>query len=44
MSDKPFLTDIKILRERARHHMDQGAVTEGYHADRGVVLKVLNTV
>jgi bacterioferritin len=44
MTDKPFLTDIKILRERARQHMDRGAVTEGYHADRDAVLKVLNTV
>ncbi|HEY6121922.1 MAG TPA: ferritin-like domain-containing protein [Pyrinomonadaceae bacterium] len=42
VSDKPFLTDIKTLRERARKHMDQGAVTEGYKADRETVIKVLN--
>lgn len=44
MTDKPFLTDIKTLRERARRNMNEGAVTEGYGADRGAVLKVLNTV
>ena len=27
MADKPFLTDIKTLRERARQHIEQGAVT-----------------
>lgn len=42
MADKPFLTDIKTLRERARKHMETGAVTEGYHADRDTVLRVLN--
>lgn len=42
MSNKPFLSDIKTLRERARRHIEQGAVTEGYQADREVVLKLLN--
>jgi bacterioferritin len=42
MSSKPFLTDIKTLRERARKHIEQGAVTEGYKADRETVIKVLN--
>ncbi len=40
--DKPFLTDIKTLRERARRHIDRGAVTEGYSADRETVIKLLN--
>ena len=40
--DKPFLTDIKTLRERARQHMEKGAVTEGYKADRDTVVKLLN--
>jgi bacterioferritin len=39
---KPFLTDIKTLRKRAREHIDRGAVTDGYKADRGTVLKLLN--
>ncbi|HXI61152.1 MAG TPA: ferritin-like domain-containing protein [Pyrinomonadaceae bacterium] len=42
MADKSFLTDIKTLRARARKHIEQGAVTEGYKADRKTVIKVLN--
>ncbi|MBM7334032.1 MAG: ferritin-like domain-containing protein [Alcanivorax sp.] len=43
MSEKqPFLTDIKTIRERARNHIEQGAVTAGYAADRETVLKLLN--
>jgi bacterioferritin len=42
VADKPFLTDIKTLRERARQHIENGAVTEGYKADRETVIKVLN--
>src|SRR3989440_13080879 len=41
-TSKPFLTDIKTLRERARQHIERGAVTEGYKADRETVIKVLN--
>src|SRR3954463_6719756 len=37
-----FLSDIETLRKRAREHIAEGAVTPGYHADRGVVLKLLN--
>src|SRR5436190_21131367 len=37
-----FLSDIKTLRQRAREHIDQGAVTPDYHADRSVLLKLLN--
>jgi bacterioferritin len=42
VADKPFLTDIKTLRERARKHIENGAITEGYTADRATVVKVLN--
>jgi bacterioferritin len=42
VADKPFLTDIKTLRERARKHIENGAVTEGYNADRDTVVKLLN--
>jgi bacterioferritin len=42
VADKPFLTDIKTLRERARQHIENGAVTEGYKADRETVIKLLN--
>jgi len=42
VTDKPFLTDIKTLRERARQHIENGAITEGYSADRDTVVKLLN--
>jgi len=42
VADQPFLTDIKTLRERARQHIENGAVTSGYSADRETVIKLLN--
>lgn len=39
---KPFLTDIKEIRRRARQHIEDGAVTDGYRADRETVIKLLN--
>ena len=39
---KEFLTDIKTLRERARKHIENGAVTENYKADRQTVIRILN--
>jgi bacterioferritin len=39
---RPPLSDIKTLRERARQHIEKGAVTSGYAADRGNVIKMLN--
>jgi bacterioferritin len=42
VTEKPFLTDIKTLRERARKHIEKGAITEGYSADRETVVKLLN--
>jgi bacterioferritin len=42
MNNQPFLTDVQTLRRRAREHMEQGAVTPGYGADRETVIKVLN--
>jgi bacterioferritin len=41
-ANKPFLTDVKTLRERARKHIENGAVTQGYTADRETVVKLLN--
>lgn len=38
-----FQTDVKELRRRARVHMERGAVTDGYEADRKTVLALLNT-
>lgn len=42
MANKPFLTDIKTLRARAREHIERGAVTAGYKADRDTVIHLLN--
>ena len=39
---RPFLTDVKTLRARAREHIENGAVTQGYRADRATVVKLLN--
>jgi bacterioferritin len=39
---RPFVSDIQALRERARQHMEKGAVTEGYRADRETVIRILN--
>ncbi|MGY4534023.1 bacterioferritin [Pseudomonas sp. TE3786] len=36
------LTDVATLRQRARQHIEEGAITEGYSADREEVLKLLN--
>lgn len=36
------LSDVKTLRERARKHIQEGAVTAGYGANREVVVKLLN--
>lgn len=42
MSEKPMLTDIPTLRRRAREHIDGGAVTASYGADREAIVKLLN--
>ena len=43
MTDKKsFLTDVKTLRERARKHIEKGAVIESYRADLATVVKLLN--
>ena len=37
-----FLTDVTELRRRARQHIEDGAVTPGYGADRDTVIRILN--
>jgi len=41
-SGSSFLSDINEIRRRARMHIENGAVTESYKADRNTVLKLLN--
>ena len=40
--DSPFVSDVAEIRRRARKHIEQGAVTAGYQADRPTVLRLLN--
>ena len=40
----PFVTDVEELRRRARKHMEMGAVTDSYKADRKTVIRILNEV
>jgi bacterioferritin len=42
MPNDLLVTDLQLLRTRAREHLDDGAVTAGYTADRETVLKMLN--
>jgi bacterioferritin len=42
MTTKPVMTDVSQLRLQARKHIEEGAVTAGYAADRATVLKLLN--
>jgi bacterioferritin len=43
-SGKPFLTDVKALRERARKHISQGAVTASYQGDVDKTIEILQSV
>ena len=38
----PLPSDVATLRQRARQHVEEGAVTSGYSADREVVIRLLN--
>jgi bacterioferritin len=42
MKSTRTLTDVKTLRAQARKHIEKGAVTQGYSADRTEVLRLLN--
>lgn len=41
---KPFLTDVKVLRDRARKQMELGAVTESYGGDVERTIDILQSV
>lgn len=41
-SPSNFLTDIQELRRRARQHVEEGAVVEGYQGDRENIVNLLN--
>lgn len=42
--EKPsqFVMDLQSIRDRARRHVEEGALTSGYQADRDTVLNLLN--
>ena len=42
MAAGDFLSDVTTLRERARRHIERGAVTPNYLADVQTVVKILN--
>lgn len=41
---KPFLTDVKTLRERARQHLETGNVTATYKGNVGQAIEILQSV
>ncbi len=41
---KPFLSDVTKLRERARKHMERGAVTDTYGGDPAKTIAILQSV
>jgi bacterioferritin len=42
--DKPFLSDVKMLRERARKHIDTGAIGTNYVGDVKKTIEILQAV
>jgi len=41
---KPFLTDVKTLRDRARQHIAEGSVTPNYECDVHKTIEILQAV
>ena len=41
---KPFLTDVKTLRERARKNLDDGALGSNYVGDVNKTIEILQSV
>ena len=39
---QPFVSDIKKIRDRAREHINDGAITKGFKGDAAQIVKVLN--
>ncbi|HEX3653248.1 MAG TPA: ferritin-like domain-containing protein [Rhizomicrobium sp.] len=44
MTDTPFLSDVKTLRERARRNLGEGAVTSTYKGDVRKTIEILQSV
>lgn len=41
---KPFITDVTTLREKARQHLSEGAITQSYGGDAQRTIAILQTV
>jgi bacterioferritin len=44
MTDEPFLSDVKTLRDRARRNLQDGAVTSTYGCDVDKTIEILQSV
>ena len=44
MTDKPFISDVKTLRERARQHLETGAIGSNYGGDVKKTIQILQEV
>ncbi len=42
MTEKTVLSNVETLRQQARQHIQEGAITHGYAADRVMIIKLLN--
>ncbi|RPE81508.1 ferritin-like domain-containing protein [Vulcaniibacterium tengchongense] len=42
VAHSPFVADIQAIRERARKHIEEGAITDSYTAERETVIRLLN--
>jgi bacterioferritin len=42
MSKGDFVNNLQEIRKKAREHIQRGAITSGYRANREVVIKILN--
>ena len=40
--ESAFVLDVEAIRTRARSHIERGAVTDAYRADRATVVRILN--
>lgn len=43
-ADRPFLSDVQTLRDRARQHLEDGAVTPAYGGDPEKTIEILQAV
>lgn len=42
LTRRGFIENVKAIRKRARQHIEEGAVTDNYKADRNAIVSLLN--